>query len=393
LRQPLGLRSEQWASGTAWQPALTAMSGHSVELSGWHLMLHYNAFAGAAAQATRQRRVEGFTTNWVMGMAERPLGGGVLSGRAMLSFEPLFLGTDGYPLLMQTGETSGGLPLVDRQHPHDLFMEVALRYARPLTERWAFELYAAPAGEPALGPVAFPHRASAMVDPFAPLSHHWQDSTHISFGVVTAGLFTQHVKLEGSWFNGREPDERRFDFDLRRPDSFSGRLSVNPTERWSFQASYGHLKEPEALEPGKDLRRATASATYFRAWDQGSWATSLIWGQNRLDGEAPSNAVLLESAVTHAANTFFGRVEYVQKSAHDFAFEETHAHGPLPVGALSLGYSRALGRVAGLEPFLGLRGAIGAVGATLADHRYGTRLPLSGAVFVGIRPGAMHHDP
>src|SRR5437773_4254134 len=182
----------------------------------------------------------------------------------MLSLDPLTVTRRGYPLLLQSGEAFKGEPLHDAQHPHDLFMELAASYTRPVSDGVAFQVYGAPVGEPALGPAAFPHRLSASSDPLAPLGHHWQDSTHISFGVLTAGILTRKVKVEGSWFNGREPDDRRFDFDFRKLDSWSGRVSVNPTDSLSLQASYGLLETPEELEPGQSIRRATASASYNR---------------------------------------------------------------------------------------------------------------------------------
>ena len=196
---------------------------------------------------------------------KRYIGGGELVLRQMLSLDPLTVGADGYPLVLQTGESLGGSPLHDRQHPHDLFMEIAALYTRPFSASSAFQLYAAPAGEPALGPVAFPHRFSAASDPLAPLAHHWQDSTHISFGVLTAGLLTRMFKVEGSWFNGREPDEHRYDFDIRRPDSWSGRLWFNPSKARSFQASYGYLASPEELHPDESVHRLTASAVHHES--------------------------------------------------------------------------------------------------------------------------------
>src|SRR5213593_4131529 len=171
--------------------------------------------------------------------------------------EPWTIGARGYPLLLQSGESYGGTPLHDRQHPHDLFMELAALYERPVGRDLGLSVYLAPVGEPAVGPVAFPHRPSAADDPLAPISHHWQDGTHITFGVVTAGVFTRDVKLEASWFNGREPDENRTDFDYagRRLDSYSGRLTVNPGPRWSFSAWYAYLKSPEGLHPDESLHR------------------------------------------------------------------------------------------------------------------------------------------
>lgn len=223
---PLGIPQVRNASGTAWQPDSTPMRAVHFMADDWTLMIHGLLFAGYDFQSTRRGDDDWISTNWVMLMASHPLGGGDLGLRTMLSLEPATVGREGYPLLLQTGESVGGRPLVDAQHPNDLFMEVAADYRHPISDDLGLELYAAPAGEPALGPAAYPHRLSAMADPFAPLGHHWQDSTHIAFGVLTAGFFTKFAKLEGSWFNGREPDANRWDFDLRRPDSYSGRVSV-----------------------------------------------------------------------------------------------------------------------------------------------------------------------
>lgn len=299
-------------------PASSPAYGHALERGPWRVAFHYNAFAGVTRQGSRQDTTEALTVNWFMGMGQRDLDRGRISLRGMLSLEPLLLKREGYPLLLQTGETAYGEPLMDRQHPHDLFMELGARYNLPLTSGLGLETYIAAAGEPALGPVAFPHRPSAFTDPLAPLGHHWQDASHIAFGVVTLGAYTRRMKLEGSWFNGREPDENRVDFDLRAPDSYSGRVTFNPTRDWSLQASYGYLNEPEALEPGIDVRRITASAAHNRRLESGNWASTFVWGRNRPDGAPASNAYLVETTLTFGPHAIFGRAEYVQKSGHDF---------------------------------------------------------------------------
>ena len=182
------------------------------------------------------------STNWAMLMAMHPLGRGMLHLHGMLSAEPFTVGGRGYPLLLQTGETYQGVPLHDRQHPHDLFMELSARYELAVASNLGLSIYAAPVGEPAIGPVAYMHRPSAQNDPFAPLGHHWQDATHITFGVITAGVFTRTVQLEGTLFHGREPDDDRYDFDFGALDSYGGRVTVNPTPHWSLAGSYGYLK-------------------------------------------------------------------------------------------------------------------------------------------------------
>jgi hypothetical protein len=387
---PLPIPMGQEGSGTAWVPASAPMHGHQLDRGSWRVMLHYSAFAGVARQGSRQRATEGVTANWFMAMGRHDLAGGALILRSMLSLEPLALKREGYPLLLQTGEAARSEPLVDRQHPHDLFMEIGLKYDRPLTSRWGLEVYLAPAGEPALGPVAFPHRPSAAMDPLAPLGHHWLDSTHISFGVLTIGAHTRRVKVEGSWFNAREPDEYRTDFDLQRPDSYAGRITVNPTDDWNLQASYGHLKEPELLEPGEDVRRVTASAMYNRRLTRGNWATTFAWGRNEPEGGPASNALLLETAFTAGPNAVFGRAEYVQKTGHDFGLDSGFEDDRLPVGGLSVGYSRQVSRSPRAVVAIGGRAFVGRVDELLEQHRYGTATPLGGMVFVQVRPGGMH---
>lgn len=373
-------------SGTGWLPESTPSAGHGAHRGPWDLMLHYNLFAGVSFEDAPEARTEGFTSNWVMGMA-RFRSAGTLTLRGMLSLEAPLLGDEGYPLVLQTGETSKGVPLVDRQHPHDLFMELAVQYALPFGRRVGVEFYLAPVGEPALGPSAFPHRESAATDPMAPLGHHWQDSTHIAFGVATVGVYSRRLKFEGSVFNGREPDENRYDLDFGSLDSYAARLTVNPSANWSLQASYGYLTEPESLEPDTDVRRLTASTVYNRPLPRGNWASTLAWGRNEPVGERASAAFLAESSWTSGPDAVFGRVEYVQKSGHDFALEGEDAHARLPVSALSVGYSRRVASGSGLELAVGGRAAVGFVGETL-ERRYGTSRPVSVAFFVRLRPAS-----
>ena len=202
-------------SGTSWQPDSTPMRGIHFGAGGWHFMVHGAASVGYDHQFGNRGGTQFMSTNWLMGMAQHGLWGGEAQLRGMLSLEPLTVPAAGFPLLLQTGEYYNGVHVHDRQHPHDLFMEASVTYRYPLSDWLGAELYAAAVGEPALGPPAFMHRASAEGDPFPPISHHWQDSTHVTFGVATAGLYTRQLKLEASWFNGREPDERRWDFDFR----------------------------------------------------------------------------------------------------------------------------------------------------------------------------------
>jgi hypothetical protein len=335
------------------------------------------------------------SVNWAMGMAHRPLGAGQLRARAMLSLEPLTVGRCGYPDLLATGELCRGEPLHDRQHPHDTFMELSAGYAHPIARTVALDLYAAASGEPALGPVAFPHRISAMPSPVAPMTHHWLDSTHIAFGVVTAAAYGRRWKVEGSVFNGREPDEHRYDIDLAPLDSFSGRIWVLPDPRWSFQVSAGSLREAEAGErggPRTDVTRTTASATHHRAiGGRGIWATTAAWGRNEEHGQG-TNAALLETVVDpDERNVLFARLEAAQKTPHDLVIpgggEERRWVGK---GALAYVRQIPIGLGAGRRLLLGAGAGISVNAVPRAfETAYGERWPVGFSAFLSARPGPM----
>ena len=319
------------ASGTAWQPDSSRMDGLMLDLGGgWSGMVHGYATLVRDEQGGPRGEDKTFVESMGMFMAQHALGQGTLTLRAMGSLDP-FMGKSGYPLLLQTGETANDRdPLIDRQHPHDAVMELAAVYSRPLAGDLHGFLYVGWPGEPALGPATYMHRFSGMAYPEAPIAHHWLDSTHITFGVATAGLVWGGWKLEGSSFTGREPDEFRWDFDHPKFDSWSARLSWNPTPDWSLQVSRGHLVSPEQLEPDVDQDRTTASATWNRpfAWRgvKGYWQTTAAWGRNDrrpATGTGRStDAFLLDSAVSHGRHSVFGRVENVDK---DELFADDHA--------------------------------------------------------------------
>jgi hypothetical protein len=302
-------------SGTAWSPQSSPENMWMTSWRNWQLMAHTNVILDFNHQGGPRGAGKLQSENWLMFMEHRSFGRkGALEFREMLSAEPLTTPHPGFPELFQTGETYHGLPLVDHQHPHDLFMEMSARYVVPLAGKLQWSLYVAPAGEPSLGPVAFMHRPSASEIPDAPISHHVQDSTHISYGVITTGLIYDRFKIEGTVFNGREPDERRYDFDFGALDSFSGRLQFAPSENWAMQYSYGHLRHPEALEHG-NINRQSASVMYNRAISDGNWATSLIWGRNRKTNiNTIQNSYLLESTLNFATKNYvFTRMELVDK--------------------------------------------------------------------------------
>lgn len=388
---PLGIPLAREGSGTAWLPDASPMYAVHSQAGPWTLMLHGNAFLQYIDEGGTRGESQLGSVNWFMGMARRPLAGGVLELRAMLSGEPFTVGECGFPQLLQSGERCHGAPLHDRQHPHDLFMELAAKYDLALSERVGVELYGGPVAEPALGPVAFPHRPSAMPYPSAPISHHWLDATHISFGSVTAGLFGRRWKVEASLFNGREPDQNRYDFDFAPLESYSGRLSYLPTRNWALQVSAGHLDDAEPGEPGSariDVNRYTASAIHGRLLgESGVWASTLAWGLDVVEGSS-SNALLAESTFERRKNVFFGRAEWVQKTGHDLALPPELEHERFGVSQLMAGYMRQFTAVAGWVPGIGGRVSVSLVPSDLEPF-YGERAPVGFAVWLNARPAAM----
>src|SRR5579871_3933155 len=268
-------------SGTSAEPNSTPMPMLMTSKGEWMLMFHGVVFLNAIQQSGPRGADKVFSTNWFMPMAQRRLGPGTLTLRTMVSLEPVTITKRFYPELFQQGETAFGKPIVDGQHPHDFIMELAALYDLKLGENSLLSVYAAPMGDPAMGPPAYPHRESASEDPIAPLGHHLQDSTHVADDVITVGFTHRNVRLEASGFHGREPDEFRWDIDSGKIDSWSTRVTVNPGQNWSAQYSISQLHSPEALAPGEDVRRMTASLTYNRPIHNGNWASMLLWGRNQ----------------------------------------------------------------------------------------------------------------
>jgi hypothetical protein len=323
---PYGMTRE--GSGTSWQPDTSPHEGIHQQLEEWSVMTHGSINLNYDQQAGSRGGDKTFVSGMLMTMAQRPLGEGTFGLRAMMSPEPA-MGPAGYPLLLATGETSDGkTALVDRQHPHDLFMELASIYSTNLSSTSSLFVYGGLPGEPALGPPAFMHRTSGMDNPEAPISHHWLDSTHITFGVVTGGLVLNDWKFEASSFRGREPDQYRYDIEKPSLDSFAGRVSWNPSREWSLQVSYGHLHSPEQLTPEINENRLTASAIYTTPFGDGHlWSTTAAWGRKVLQSSAalpsagmlPSggalDAYLLESSAILKNNvTLFMRAERVAEN-------------------------------------------------------------------------------
>lgn len=387
---PLGIGMSRDGSGTSWLPDLSPMYALHRESGSWDLMLHGNLFLQYVDESGARGDEQLGSIHWLMAMGERELAGGRLGLRTMMSLEPWTVSKCGYPDLLATGERCNGEPLHDRQHPHDLFMELAAFYRRELRPNLAYEIYGGLSGEPALGPTAFPHRISAMPNALAPMSHHWLDSTHISFGVLTGGFYQRKWKLEGSAFNGREPDDERFDLDVAPLDSYSGRFWWLPTEEWALQMSAGHLEEAELLETEVervDVRRVTASATYHRrlGTESGFWATTAAWGRNT-EERVSTDAFLVESNVSlDARNSLFGRAEVTEKTGEELVVSQTEQ--TFTIGKLQAGYVRYLGPFASLTPGIGASVSLSFVPEALAPPY--DRTTLGVAVFLTIRPAEM----
>jgi hypothetical protein len=326
------------ASGTSWQPDSTPHEGLMGMRGDWMTMLHGEANLIYDHQGGPRGDDKTFSTSMLMLMAQRPLGEGTLGLRGMVSADPL-MGKSGYPLLLQTGETADGrTPLIDRQHPHDLLMELATSYSLPVSESSSAFFYAGLPGEPALGPPAFMHRFSGADNPEAPITHHWLDSTHITFGVATLGYIAGPFKLEASAFRGREPDQYRYNIDTGKLDSASVRLSYNPARDWSLQISRGHIVSPEALEPEVNVNRTTASVMYNRACAGANLQAILAWGRNAASIGTTTDAWLLESAVVvRETHTVFARIERAEKNEL-FEAGSALADETFHVGKLSAGY-------------------------------------------------------
>jgi hypothetical protein len=371
------------ASGTSTNPAAAPMHMTMTEHGDWTLMLHGLAFINQVEQSGPRGGDKLFSTNWIMGMASRPLGGGHLMLRSMLSLEPLTVGRK-YPELFQTGETIGGRPIVDAQHPHDFFMEIAAEYAHPLTSNTIGYLYVAPFGDPALGPVAYPHRASASEIPQAALSHHVQDSTHIAGSVVTIGAQSGMFGYAFSGFHGREPDENRWDIDTGKIDSWAARVTFDPNPNWTAQISTGHLKHPEAVEPG-DVQRTTASIAYSKATRVGQWDTSLVFGHNRKTVGHATSSWLAESVVQFGARNYVtGRAEGVDKNElfADQPVPAAIAGGSFRIKALTIGYSRDVLRTTSIAGALGANVTGYAIPGAIKPY-YGS--PHSFYLFIRLR--------
>ena len=345
-------------------------------------MVHGNVFLQYDRQFGTRADDQFGSVNWLMAVAERPAAGGTLRFRGMASGEPWTLTARGYPQLLQVAEPYGGGILTDRQHPHDVVSEAAVMYEHAVGTRVAGSLYAAPVGEPALGPVTYLHRPSAAYDPAVPLGHHTQDVTHTTFGVVTVGVFTRPLRVEASSFNGAHADEDRTNFDPVRLDSYATRVSWNPGREWSAAAWFGHFAAAGGSHVHDAFDRFGASVLRTR----GTWSTALIFGADLPAGAGhPLNTLLLETTLEmNEANAVYGRAEYVRRTAADLALIGSVSR-ELDIGAVSVGYERRVWRRAPLAAGLGARGTLNLVPEELRPF-YGSRTPAGLLAYVQVRP-------
>lgn len=381
------------SSGTAWVPDSTPMYGRMFMLGDDTLMLHGGIFPRYTNVSTRRGDDRIDAPNWFMGMYSHPLGESAQFGaRLMMSLDPLTERGRGYPLLFQSGESWNNRPLHDRQHPHDLFDELSISYSQKVNDDISAYLYFGYPGEPALGPPTFMHRVSAMDNPDAPLAHHWQDSTHVTFGVATLGAQWRNVKIESSVFTGREPDEDRYDFDRPRFDSFGGRISWNPTSDLALQLSHGYIKRPEDLEPDRKRHRTTASVIYNRPLGHDSnWSNTLVWGQNNDTGDGKTQSFLIESNYQRRRHAVYVRWERIEKSGHELVLNDGDLERIFNVSGFTLGYVHDFSHSNGIDIGLGTQFTINDFPDSL-DRYYGEDFGYAFQFFLRVRPSLHTHS-
>jgi hypothetical protein len=398
------LPSPHAGSGTAWEPASVpahewmwmlgkeplSRKGSEKRGTQWEPMAHGVIFTDYNQQGGPRGEGKAESVNWGMLMEQHKLSKGTIMFRQMFSAESLTSPHPGFPELFQTGETYHGEPLVDHQHPHNVFAELSALYMLPLSKKISWELYGGPSAEPALGPVTYIHRTSASELPLAPLSHHLQDSTHTSFGVVTTGLVIDRVKIEACAFNGHEPNEERWSIQPAALDSWSTRVSIAPARDWTAQYSIGHLDHPEALETWNQWRQ-TASVEYNHPLAAGNWATSFVWGRvHEIGTPIILNGYLLESTLNFLRRDYvFTRMELVDKNELFPPAEQPTYR----IGAYTFGGTRDL--VQNHDWQLGLGGDVTVYSKpAVLDAAYGN-FPVSFQIFLRMRPalhaGEHHH--
>jgi hypothetical protein len=379
------------SSGTSVNPASWPMPMIMTHFGNWNTMFMGLGFLSSIEQSGTRGHDKLYSTNWLMASAEHRLGSnGAFQTELMISLEPATVTDRQYPLLFQTGETAYGLPLTDAQHPHNFIMSLGFHYAHQLGEDATMDLYFAPVGDPALGPVAFPHRASAIEMPQAPISHHWQDSTHIADEVVTVGVRFKMLKVEASGFYGSEPGENRWIIESGPINSWSGRFWFFPTKDWAAQVSFGRVARPEALEPG-DQTRTTASLEYTRPMAGGSWSSTVAWGRTHSTATFRNlNSYLAESVMPVSRRNFVtGRFELVDKDELFRNQPDLEQHldvffgSTFRVGAYTVGYTRDFDFFRHVETGIGANFTAYSMPDAIKPY-YGAH-PVGGNVFVRFR--------
>ena len=390
----LNLPMSRNGSGTGWLPDASPMYGSMYHSKKWMYMLHGSAWLRYNNQDLTNKGSRGDSgfdgPTWFMFMAQRKVGlNGLFHFSSMFSLDPVIEGGRGYPLLFQTGESYKGQPLVDRQHPHDLFSELSIAYSHAFSKNTDVFLYLAYPGEPALGPVTFMHRPSSLDNPNSPISHHWVDATHITFGVATLGARFGKFKIEGSSFTGREPDEYRYGFDKPRFDSWSGRLSFNPSENWALQVSHGYTKSPEELHPDENIHKTTASAIYsISMGDENQINATALWGMNKQKGNDGENAILLEGAWRKMKNSLYARYEWAQKSSEELALEPVFEGNVIfPIRAFTIGDNYDLFNIGKMRLAGGAQWSIYHTSESL-NTLYG-KTPMALQIFLRLYPSLM----
>lgn len=390
----LNLPMNRNGSGTGWLPDASPMYGYMLHSKTWMYMFHGNIFIRYNNQDIGNKGTRGDTKidapNWFMAMGQRRVGQkGLFHFNAMFSLDPLF-GGEGYPLLFQTGETFEDKPLVDRQHPHNLFSELSIAYTQSFTNDFDAFVYFGYPGEPALGPVAFMHRPSSLNNLDSPLGHHWQDATHITFGVATGGFRYKIIKLDGSLFKGREPGEARYGFDKLQFDSYSYRLSANPSKELSLQVSRAFLKSPEAANPDEDVDRTTASILHsLPLTGNNHFLTSaFVWGYNDSGEDHQENSFTYESNLQLDRFAVYGRFENIEKSAGELLLDQFEDHELFKINALTLGLNYIILREWNTNLAIGAQGTLYGADERL-DPIYGNN-PKSLEIYLRISPTLMN---
>jgi hypothetical protein len=388
---PAGMYLMNLASGTSLNAAAWLMPMLMSHFGSWSTMFMGNGFLVDTQQSGPRGGDKLYSPNWFMASAEHRVGArGAFQAELMLSLEPATITGERYPLLFQTGETAYGKPIVDGQHPHNFIMGLGFHYTYQLAEDTFVSAYFAPVGDPALGPVAFPHRASAMELPEATISHHWQDSTHISDEVLTVGISQGKLRLEASGFYGSEPGENRWIIQAGPINSWATRLWFFPTKNWAAQVSVGRITHPEALEPG-DQVRATASLQYIKPMPGGSWSSTFVWGRNHDTATLHNlNSYLAESVLPVARKNFItGRAELVDKDELFSGQPDIEQRlnflcgSAFRIGAYTLGYTRDMALFRFVETGAGANFTTYSLPAAIKPY-YGNR-PVGGNIFVRFR--------